>query len=219
MTTERAAATDTIAGDMLPGHLMRLVADELRARGFGVHLPAWEEERRMSVERWGGRCDLSVGGFGLVEWECIPWASNEADPMLVADIAAYLLTGKDEDYPCQGGGDNAHGMSFKGIAGNELRARGFDVGLEVYEDTDRFEVFAEIVVTNPVIHPNASVRISDDGGISWECDYPYEVAVIAGTQEYLDVLADPGGLADSIVSTIARAVWLSSGVPGGDADA
>lgn len=218
MTTERTAV-GTTSEDMLPGHLMRLVADGLKARGFGVHLPAWEEERRMSVERWGGRCDLSVGDFGLVEWECVPWASNEADSMLAADIAAYLLTGKDEGYPCQVGSDNAHGMSFKGTAGTELRARGFDVGLEVYEDNDRLEVFAEIVVTNPVIHPNASVRISDDGGISWERDYPCEVAVIAGTQEYLDVLADPGGLADSIVSTVARAVWLSSGVPGGDADA
>jgi hypothetical protein len=217
MTTGRTAAADSTPEDMLPGHLMRLVADGLKARGFGVHLPAGEEERRMSVERWGGRCDLSVGDFGLVEWECIPWASK-ADSMLAADIAAYLLAGKDEDYPCRSGG-NAHGMSFKGIAGNELRARGLDVDLEVYEDSDRLEVFAEIVVTNPVIHPNANVRISDDGGISWECDYPYEVAVIAGTQQYLDVPADPGGLADSIVNTIARAIWLSSGVPAGDADA
>jgi hypothetical protein len=65
MTAGRMAAADATPEDMLPGHLMRLAANGLKTRGFGAHLPAWDEERPMSVERRGGRCDPPVGGFGL----------------------------------------------------------------------------------------------------------------------------------------------------------
>jgi hypothetical protein len=204
-----------VVQEPVPGMLMHLVTDRLKAHGFGVHLPEEEDERRVHVERWGGRCDLSVGDSGFVEWECAPWASDKADPKLTADIAAFLLAGKDEDNPRQGSGYDPRGLSFKGIVGNELRARGFDVGLEVYEDNELFEAFTEIVVTNPAIHPNASVRITNDGAIAWECDYPYEVAAITDTPEYSAVLADPAGLADSIVTTVAHAISLSSGMPDG----
>jgi hypothetical protein len=212
MTAERTAATDAASGEMPPGGLMRLVADGLKARGFGVHLPSWEDERRISVERWGGCCDLSVDDFGLVEWECVPWVSDEADPRRTADIATFLLTGRDEIYPFPGGGYDPRGMSFKGIVGNELRARGFDVGLEVYEDNDNFEVSTEILAANPVIHPNADVRISGNGEITWECDYPYEVRAITDTPAYFAVLANPGGLADSIAGTVSRAISMASGM-------
>jgi hypothetical protein len=218
MTAERTAVAGTPPGDMLPAGLMRLVADGLKAHGLGVRLPAREDGCRISVERWGGHCDVSVSDFGLVGWECFPWAGHEADPKLTAGAAAFLLTGRDEDCPCQGSAHDRRGMSFKGIVGNELRARGFDVGLEAYEDSDLFEVAAEIVVTNPVIHPNANVRISDDGAIAWECDYPYEATAITDTPEYFAVLASPGELAESIVATAARAISLLPGMPAGDAN-
>jgi hypothetical protein len=197
--------------DIQPGELMRLVTERLKAHGFSVHLPEQEDERRVHVERWGGQCDLSIGDSGFVEWECAPWASDKADPRLTADIAAFLLAGENEDNPRQNGGYDPRGLSFKGIVGNELRARGFDVGLEVYEDNELFEAFTEIVVTNPVIHPNATVRIASDGAIAWECDYPYEVAAITDTPEYPAALAEPGELADSITGTVARAISMASG--------
>jgi hypothetical protein len=202
-----------VAHEPVPGMLMRLVTEGLKAQGFSVHLPEQEDERRVTVERWGGQCDLSVGDSGFVEWECVPWASGKADPRLTADIAAFLLAGKDEDSPRQGGGYDPRGLSFKGITGNELRARGFDVSLEVYEDNELLEAFTEIVVTNPVIHPGASVRITNDGAVAWECDYPCEAAATTGTPEYPAVLADPARLADSIVATVAHAISLSSGKP------
>jgi hypothetical protein len=213
MTT---TAADTTPGDMRPGKLMHLVADKLKVRGFDVHLPTWENECRISIERWGGHWDLTVDDFGLVELDFIPWASGKADPKLAVDIATFMLTGKDQDHLCQGAENNAQGMSFKGIAGNELRAKGFNVDLEVYEDDSRFEVLTEILVTNPAIHPNASIRIGDDGGITWECDYPYEVTALTDTPEYLAMPANPGEIAESIVTIVARAISLSAGAPGGD---
>lgn len=190
------------------GELMRLVADGLSALGFGVDLPECDDGCCLSVERWGRRCELSVSDCGIITWECIPRASHETSPKLTADIAAFLLTGK--DHPRQdGAGDELAGMSFLGVTGNELRARGFDVGLEIYEDNQRFEVSADILVKNPVIHPTAKVYIGGDGAIVWECDYPYEAGVIADTPEYFAVLANTHGLADSIVARVAHAISLS----------
>jgi hypothetical protein len=206
----------TTAELVLPGTLMRLVADGLTARGFGVRLPKYEDERRISVERWGGRCDLSLNDFGLVEWECVPWSREEPDPKLTADIATFLLTGKADDCPAQKNSHGSHGTSFLGNAGYELRARGFAVCLEVFEDNTLFEVWADILVKNRAAHPNALVRISEDGAISWEYDFylPYEVAGISGSVALENNLE----LSDSIVTTVAGAVALSSGRPVGDAD-
>ncbi len=213
----RGKRAGTAPGDMLPGVLMRLVAEGMKADGFTVHFPAREDERRICIDRRGGRCDLLVSDSGLVEWECVPWASSAADPKLTADIAAFLLTGNDEDYPRQAAGGNPRGMPFRGIVGNELRARGFDVRLDVYQDGARFEVFADILATSPVHHLNASVRISDNGAIAWERDYCHEATAITGSPEYFPALADPGELADSIVTTVARAIALSSGTSAGSA--
>jgi hypothetical protein len=195
---------------------MRLVADGLTARGFDVRLPEHEDERRISVERWGGRCDLSLNDFGLVEWECVPWASKEPDPKLTADIATFLLRGKADDCPAQKNSHYSRGTSFMGIAGYELRARGFDVSLEIFEDNTMFEVWADLLVENQAAHPNAFVRISENGAISWEYDFylPYEVAGITGSV----ALENNRELSDSIVATVAGAIALSSGLPAGDGD-
>lgn len=217
MTAEQITMAGTAPEPALPGALMRLVADGLTARGFDVRLPKYEDERRISVERWGGRCDLSLNDYGLVEWECVPWASEEPDPKLTADIATFLLTGKVDGYPAQKNTHDPRGTSFTGIAGHELRARGFDVCLEVFEDNDLFEFWADILIKNLATHPNALVRIGEDGAISWEYDFylPYELAGIAGSAALENVLE----LSDSIVTTIAGAVALSSGLPAGDSDA
>jgi hypothetical protein len=183
---------------------MRLVANELRARGFDVDLPAWEDGRRLSVERWGIQCNLSVHDFGLVEWECEPWPGEKADPILVADIAAFLLTGSEES-PRASDGHSARGMTLKAIAGNELRDRGFTVSLDVYEDLELLEVDADIVITNSVRHPIANVRVSDDADLMWECNYRCGATGVELSE-----------VASSIASTVAHAMRLSSGASEGD---
>jgi hypothetical protein len=218
------AATPTVPADTatkwkVPGALMRLVADGLKERGFDVHLPKEEDERRISIERWGGRCDLSVHDIGLVEWECSPWASKEPDPKLVADIAAFLLAGKTSESLARKKDDSLRGTSFMGIVGHELRARGFDVCLDVYEDNTLFECWADLLVKNPSVRTDTIIRISEDGAIFWESDYPYEIAEITDSPAYFAVLENYRELSDSIVTAIARAVALSSGIADGDADA
>lgn len=199
-----------------PGALMRLVAGRLEARDYRCEIAACEEERWISVPCHGGRCYLLVWDEGLVEWECVPQAGSEADPKTAADIAAFLLTGKGDSSPREDGISHGDGLSFKGIVGTELRARGFNVGLEVYEDTGTFTVASEILVTNPVVHPNSSVRISDEGAISWECDYPCEITATACAPYCAGVVAEPARLADSIVSTVTHAMSLLPGLHGGE---
>lgn len=96
----------------------------------------------------------------------------------------------------------------------ELKARGLDVDLEVYEDQDYYAAVAEIVVTDPGSEEIARVRVADNGGVTWERDYWPEAAVIAWESDYSGWIADPGSVAGAIVATITRAVSLVSPVSG-----
>jgi hypothetical protein len=211
MVVTPTVPAETDAEWKMPGALMRLVADGLKERGFDVQLPQYEDERRFSVERWGGRCDLSVHDLGLVQWECTPWASKDPDPKLLADIAEFLLAGKITEVLARKSDDKLRGTSFMGTVGYELRARGFDVCLDVCEDNTLLEVWADILVKNPTARTDAIIRVSEDGAISWESDYPYEIAEITDSPTYFAVLENCRELADSIVTAIAHAVALSSG--------
>jgi hypothetical protein len=48
---------------------------------------------------------------------------------------------------------------------------GLAVDMKVYPDLDAYEVIVEIIVTNPDHRERGEIRISDDGAITWECDY------------------------------------------------
>jgi hypothetical protein len=197
-----------------PGELMRLVADGLTGSGLRVRLPKWEHGRRLAISHRGARCDLAVNDCGYVEWDYSPRASGEADPKQTADLATTLLTGRAGDYPRLGKGYDLPDITFKGIVGLELKARGLDVDLEVYEDEDYYAAVAEIVVTNPESEEIARVRATDSGSVTWEHDYWPEAAVITWEPDYSGWIADPGKVADAIVATIARAISLASPVSG-----
>src|SRR6266567_1049965 len=96
---------------------------------------------------------------GDVEWECAPQAGGEMDPKQIADIAATLLTGQAQAYPRLGTGYGHGSVTFKGIVGLELKARGFHVDLEVYQDEDYFDARAEIVVTSTGSGDGATVYV------------------------------------------------------------
>jgi len=195
-----------------PGELMRLVADGLTGNGLRVRLPECEDGRRLAISYHGARCDLAVNDCGYVEWDYFPRASGEADPKQTADLATTLLTGRAGDYPRVGTGYDLPDITFKGIVGLELKARGLDVGLEVYEDEDYYAAVAEIVVTSPESEEIARVRVTDDGGVTWERDYWPEAAVITWEPDYSGWIADPGSVAGAIVATITRAISLVSPV-------
>jgi hypothetical protein len=61
-------------------------------------------------------------------------------------------------------------MTFKGRVGRAAADQGMQVSLKVLdEDRQFFEVYAEINITNPVRPERGTVRVADDGLISWHC--------------------------------------------------
>jgi hypothetical protein len=189
-----------------PGELMRLVAEGLTACGFDVRPPERDGGCRMAIGCELARCAVSVSDWGDVEWDCWPQAGGEADPKQIADMAATLLTGQARDYPRLGNGYGRDTVTFKGVVGLELKARGFEVGLEVYEDEDYFDARAEIVVTSPDSGSDATVHVTDDGSITWTRDYWAEAATVIWEPDFCGSIADPGKVAAAVVATITRAM-------------
>jgi hypothetical protein len=190
-----------------PGELMRLIADGLTASGLDVRPPVDAGGCRLTIGCPGARCAVSANDCGDVAWEWRPLAGGEADPKLVADVATTLLTGRrPTDHPRLGNGYGRSGITFKGIVGLELKARGFDVGLAVYHDEEYFDARAEIVVTSPGTVGEAQVHVTDDGGVTWSRDYHAESAATIRQPGSCGSIADPGKLASAVVATITRAM-------------
>lgn len=189
-----------------PGELMRLVAAGLTSDGFEVRLPEYEDGCRLGIGCHGARCTLSVSDFGHAEWEWSPWASGEAEPKQIADLATALLTGRVPDYcPRQGSGYGRPGITFKGIVGMELRARGFGVELQVFEDEDYLDAHAEIMVTSPDTGEGAKVTVADDGSVTWSRDYWAEAATVIWEPQFCGWIAEPAKLAATSVAAITPA--------------
>lgn len=159
----------------------------------------------MAITCEGADCTLTVDDWGRVTWEHCARLPGCADPKLTADLATLLLTGHPGPYPWLGRKYSQGGITFKAIVGLELRARGLDVGLAVYEDENFLDVHVEVTVTAPGAADAAEVCVTDDGGLTWTRDYWDEV--IAADPEGLDMwIADPGAVARSVAETITRAM-------------
>jgi hypothetical protein len=199
--------TTCLAGRAAPGELLRLVADGLAGAGLDVRPPA-NGEGRLDIAWPGARCTLAVGEGGSAEWEFWPWAADDADPGLTADLATVLLTGRSGPQPRLGSGYQRDNVTFKGIVGLELKARGLDVELAVYCDETAFDVFAEIVAAIP--GPGGvggQVCVADDGGLTWTRDYLAEAAMDSAPG-VCGLAADPAGLAGLVVEAVTRAMAL-----------
>ena len=188
--------TTRLAARTAPGELLRLVADDVTDAGLDVRPPADADGCRLDIALPGARCALAVGEGGSAEWEFWPWSADDADPGLTADLATVLLTGRAGPQPRLGSGYQRENVTFKGIVGLELKARGLDVELAVYCDETAFDVFAEIVVTVPGPGDGGGqVCVADDGGLTW-------------TRDYLAEAADPAGIAGLVVEAVTRAMAL-----------
>jgi hypothetical protein len=188
--------TTCVAGRTAPGELLRLVADGLAGAGLDVRPPADADGCRLDIAWPGARCTLAVGEGGSAEWEYWPWSADDADPDLTADLATVLLTGCSGRQPRLGSGHQRENVTFKGIVGLELKARGLEVELAVYCDETAFDVFAEIIATVPGPDDvGGQVCGADDGGLTW-------------TRDYLAEAADPAGIAGLVVEAVTRAMAL-----------
>ncbi len=201
-----------VADRVRPGELRRLVADGLTASGLDIRRPDGTPRHRLLIACPGAaRCALAVSDCGLVEWECCPHAGRVADPKLVADLATALLTGVAGEFPRRGGGYGRPDATLKGIVGVELAARGLDVELEVYEDRPNFEARSLIVATNPAAADAAAVEVSDDGCVTWLCDF-WDEASVAAEPGTCAPVPGPAEVAAAVVATVTTA--LSQGLPG-----
>lgn len=185
---------------------MRRVADGLNARGYAIRPTDYERGCAVTIDWRGAQCTLSVSDWGNVEWECRQWPGGEADPGQIANVATTFLTGTTGGYPRRGAGYGRRGMSFKGIVGQELKARGLDVILEVYRDEDYFDAQTEIMVTNPHTRDGATVYVSDAGDLTWERDYWADAATSTEDPEPYQRIAESGKIASAIAETVALAM-------------
>jgi hypothetical protein len=180
--------TTCLSSPAAPGELLRLVADGLAAAGLDVRPPG--DGYRLDIACPAARCTVAVSECGSAEWEYCPWSPKDADPGVTADLATALLTGRSGPQPRLGSGHQRENVTFKGIVGLELKARGLDVELAVYCDETVFDTFAEIVVTVPGAGDDGQVCVTDDGGLAWTCGYQ----------------ADPAAAAGSVVEAVTRAM-------------
>jgi len=200
--------TICLAGRTVPGELLRLVADRLAGAGLDVRPPADADGCRLDIALPGARCTLAVGEGGSAEWAYWPWSADDADPDLTADLATVLLTGQAGPQPRLASGHHRGNITFKGIVGLELKARGLDVELAVYCDETAFDVFAEIVVTVPGRGDGGGqVCVADDGGLTWTRDYLADTAALSGPG-LVGQAADQAGIVGLMVEAVTRAMAL-----------
>jgi hypothetical protein len=200
--------TTCLADRTAPGELLRLVADGLAGAGLDVRAPG-DWEGRLDIAWPGARCTLAVGDCGTAEWEYCPWSADDADPDLAADLATVLLTGQAGPQPRLVSGHQLENVTFKGIVGLELKARGLDVELAVYCDETAFDTFAEIIATVPGQGDGGGqVCVTDEGGLTWTRDYWAEAAAIVSAQDRCGQAADPASVATSVIEAVTRAMSL-----------
>lgn len=204
-------ATDTTPK---PGELARLTAARLTEAGLNVAGPNPEDTdgRRFFISCPGGPYSLVVSDDAQAELQ-----GDADDPHYAADIAAALLSPSPSDARRPAAARD-QSLTFKGIAGMDLKAKGFNVTLDIYTDNDYFEVSADIAVTNPGGEPG-TVHINDDGGLTWHRDLWPEHADTEGqgAQRFRWWLSDPVAVARDIADTITRALptSLSHDLPAG----
>jgi hypothetical protein len=191
-----------------PGEIMRMVAAGLAEAGYEVWLPDHPDDRCLVVMWRRARCLLTVTDWGQAEWEYRPRNSVVPAPRWLAALTAALLTGQAGTASAPKGAQDRAGLSSRALAGLELRARGFDITLDVVTDTECLEAYAEIVVTVPGCAEAADVRITDEGTVTWTRNYwadPDSYSVAWGDPRTW-MITDPPALADDIVGSLVRAM-------------
>ena len=192
--------------------LARLTAAHLASAGLKVAGPDPDDPAGCRLFIWcpGGPCSLVIDDDARAELQ-----SDHDDPHHAADVAAALLS----PAPSSARHPDAiidRGITFKGIAGMDLKAKGLDVALSVYTDDYYYDVSGDIVVTNPRADADAdagTVYITDDGGLTWLRDLWPDHASTEWKPQYRTWLPDPPAAARDIADTITRALSIRHDTP------
>lgn len=208
--------TPRSADRAVPGELLHLVMTGMTQTGFDARPSEHGENERLAISCAAGASTLTISDHGHTVWDYYPRPPGDADPDLTADMATTLLTGRPGPHPRLSRTDQRDGISFRGLVGLELKARGLDVELAVYTDEDHFDAFAEIVASVPGEDDETMVFVTDGGCVTWTRSYWPETAAVPGL-ERSSPIADPASVAEDIVATVTRA--LSCLPPGGQGHA
>jgi hypothetical protein len=134
--------TPSAAVRTAPGELLHLVMAGMTRAGLDVRPAEHEESERLVIACAAGSCTLAVSDYGHAVWDYCPWPPGAADPGLAADMATTLLTGRLGPHPRLSSRNGRDGITFRGLVGLELKARGLNAELAVYTDEDYFDAFA-----------------------------------------------------------------------------
>jgi hypothetical protein len=176
MTTlgnSHAAGTD---GD-LTGRAAEVIADGLNSNGFDVRFPGLPGRAYLQVTNTrDASCELTVYASGAFDWEYRYRDGSRADPTVLSAMTMRILAGDHAARACARLPYNPR-MTVKAQVGRAIADQGMRVSLNVLEKGESdFEVYAEITAINPAHPGRGTVRVSDDGLISWR-------GQIAGTGE------------------------------------
>jgi hypothetical protein len=147
---------------------MNAVAERLTSLGLKVVFPHRPESRRLTVTSTSNlRCDVIIDDDnGAAECAIAPATATTA-AQVAPVVAGMLGTG----YPDPGHYAALHrGMPLAGGVAREMTARGLRADMDVIEDHESYQVFADVIITNPARPERGRVHIGDDGWICWECD-------------------------------------------------
>lgn len=177
-----------------PGEFLRLVAAELTGTGLDARLAACDGSFYVTVGGLNGvHCEVTLGDrYGSVACQYWPHAGVTFSVMDSMSLAVSLLTGEAITGIPGPDGRMPAGDSLMSVAGRELKARGFDVWLDVDTSQLIYQAVAELVVTNPGGLEYPKVVIAEDGSVTW-----------AGMYRAVDC-ADAGSVAAEVAAILTR---------------
>lgn len=198
-----------VAPDEVPGELMRLTGDALARHGARVRYPTDPGSRCLTVTGLGGlgTFELSADDTGHVQFERAA-PGGRPDPRQVADLATVLLTGRAGPFEYLGRGYAVAGITFKGIVGLELRARGIETELEIYPDDIFLDAEAGIRAGSPRHGSDSEFHLADDAGMLWIRDYWAEHCAQRLEPEFSAWLEGKDEIAADIADTLTLAADL-----------
>lgn len=209
MGNQLSRACTTIA-EPRASELAHLTAAFLAGDGHPVSGPdpADLDGCRLTVAGDDARYSLSVSDNARVDLQRERHPDSD-DPHRVAAIAAALLSDAPGDHP---GTADYRGLTFKGIVGRDLKARGLDVALHAYTDEETYDVCGEIAATAPG-GSGGTVYVTDDAWMTWTCDLWPDHAAIEWEPQYRSWLPDPAATARAIADAVSRALSIHRDLP------
>jgi hypothetical protein len=166
------------------GTSMNAFAERLASHGLKVTFPDRPESHRLKISATNGvRCEVIVDDDGAA-CECSVTPARNTTPARIAPLVAQMLGAgytDPERYAVL-----HRGVPLAGAVACEMTTRGLCAKMDVIEDHKSFQVFADVIISNPASPERGKVHIGDDGWIYWEC---YGGEIPGGTGAIADTIA------------------------------